>query len=83
MNALCNDSRFIGIEPFETKIWLASPTMHGEEQKWINDAFQKNWITTAGENIERIEKEIARKIGRKHAIALGTGCIIAADGNGN
>jgi len=33
------DSRFAGITPFGKKIWLASPTMHGEEQKWINDAF--------------------------------------------
>ena len=34
------DPRFQGIEPFEKKIWLSSPTMHGEEQKWINDAFE-------------------------------------------
>ena len=34
------DSRFAGIEPFEKKIWLASPTMHGDEQKWVNDAFE-------------------------------------------
>lgn len=35
-------------KPFEKKIWLSSPTMHGDEQKWVNDAFEKNWITTAG-----------------------------------
>ena len=35
-----NDLRFAGITPFENKIWLASPTMHGEEQKWIQDAFE-------------------------------------------
>ena len=33
-------------KPFEKKVWLSSPTMHGEEQKWVNDAFEKNWITT-------------------------------------
>ena len=33
---------------FEKKIWLSSPTMHGDEQKWVNDAFEKNWITMAG-----------------------------------
>lgn len=33
---------------FEKKIWLSSPTMHGDEQKWINNAFEKNWITMAG-----------------------------------
>jgi dTDP-4-amino-4,6-dideoxygalactose transaminase len=36
------------MKPFEKKIWLSSPTMHGDEQKWVNDAFEKNWITTAG-----------------------------------
>lgn len=35
-----NDKRFEGITPFEKKVWLASPTMHGEEQAWINDAFE-------------------------------------------
>ncbi len=68
-----NDPRFEGIEPFENRVWLASPTMHGEEQKWINDAFEKNWITTAGENINVIEKQIAEKIGRKNAVALSAG----------
>ena len=67
------DHRFEGIEPFENRVWLASPTMHGEEQKWINDAFDKNWITTAGENINVIEKQIAEKIGRKQAVALSAG----------
>lgn len=68
-----NDPKFEGIEPFEKKIWLASPTMHEEELKWINDAFDKNWITTAGENINVIEKEIADYVGRKCAVALSCG----------
>lgn len=42
------------ITPFASKIWLSSPTMHGDEQKWVNDAFVKNWITTAGENINEV-----------------------------
>lgn len=65
MTDYLNDPRFEGIKPFENRVWLASPTMHGEEQKWINDAFDKNWITTAGENINVIEMQIAEKIGRK------------------
>ena len=73
MRDYLNDSRFEGIQPFEKKIWLASPTMHGEEQMWINDAFEKNWITTAGENINVIEKQIAEMIGRKQAVALSCG----------
>lgn len=67
------DLRFKGIVPFESRVWLASPTMHGDEQKWINDAFEKNWITTAGENINVIEKQIAEIIGRKQAVALSAG----------
>lgn len=73
MKDYTKDPRFEGIKPFEKKIWLASPTMHGEEQKWINDAFEKNWITTAGENINVIEKEVAKYIGRKCAVALSCG----------
>ena len=73
MKNYLEDPRFEGIKPFEKKIWLASPTMHGEEQKWINDAFEKNWITTAGENINVIEKEVAEYIGRKCAVALSCG----------
>ena len=68
-----DDVRFKGINPFDKKIWLSSPTMHGEEQKWINDAFEKNWITTAGENINVIEKEVADYIGRKCSVALSSG----------
>ena len=40
MRDYINDPRFAGIKPFENKVWLASPTMHGEEQAWINDAFE-------------------------------------------
>lgn len=68
-----DDLRFEGIKAFDKKIWLSSPTMHGEEQKWINDAFDKNWITTAGENINVIEKQVAEKIGRRQAVALSAG----------
>ncbi|MCR4766627.1 MAG: DegT/DnrJ/EryC1/StrS family aminotransferase [Saccharofermentans sp.] len=73
MTNYLTDPRFEGIKPFEKKIWLASPTMHGDEQKWVNDAFEKNWITTAGENINEIERLIADKVGRKHAVALSAG----------
>lgn len=65
-----NKSNF---KPFENKIWLSSPTMHGEEQKWVNDAFEKNWITTAGENINEVEKLVAEYAGVKYAVALSCG----------
>lgn len=73
MRDYLNDPRFAGIKPFEKRVWLSSPTMHGEEQKWINDAFEKNWITTAGENINVVEQMVAEKIGRKCAVALSCG----------
>lgn len=65
------------MKPFEKKIWLSSPTMHGDEQKWVNDAFEKNWITTAGENVNSVETLVAEKIGCKYAVALscGTGAL--------
>ena len=67
------DSRFAGINPFKSKIWLASPTMHGDEQMWVKDAFDKNWITTAGENINEVERQMAEYIGVNHAIGLSCG----------
>jgi len=67
------DPRFAGIERLEKKVWLSSPTMHGDEMKWIQDAYDKNWITTAGENINEIEKQVAARIGRNCAVALSAG----------
>ena len=61
------------IKPFDKKVWLSSPTMHGDEQKWVNDAFVKNWITTAGENINEVERIVADRIGVKYAVALSCG----------
>lgn len=59
--------------PFAEKVWLSSPTMHGDELKWMTDAFMKNWMSTVGENIDEIEKAVAQKIGCKYAVALATG----------
>ena len=67
------DPRFDGIEQFETKLWLASPTLHGDERKWVQDAFDKNWITTAGENINEVERQMAEYIGIENAVALSCG----------
>ena len=47
--------------------------MHGDEQKWVNDAFEKNWITTAGENVNEVEKLVAEYAGVKYAVALSCG----------
>ncbi len=70
---LKNDIRFRGIRPFEKKIWLSSPTMHGEEQRWVDEAIRTNWVTTIGENINEIEKGVAEYVGCKYAVALSCG----------
>ncbi len=70
---ISKDSRFEGIVPFEKKVWLASPTMHGDEQHWVDDAIQTNWVSTVGANINEVERICAEKIGRKHAVALSAG----------
>ena len=68
-----NDPRFKGIEPFKSKLWLASPTMHGDEQRWVDEAIQTNWVSTVGENINVVERQVAEKVGRKYAVALSSG----------
>ncbi len=61
------------IKPFENKVWLASPMMHGEEQKYVNRAFDLNWITTAGENVNEVERITAGYVGTTNAVALSCG----------
>ena len=69
-NMFTDDKKF---KPFNNRVWLSSPTMHGDELRWMTDAFNKNWMSTVGENIDEIERIAAKKIGCKHAVALGTG----------
>ena len=68
-----NDARFAGISPFDNRVWLSSPTMHGEEQRWVDEAIRTNWVSTVGENINSVEQLCAEKIGRAHAVALSSG----------
>ena len=67
------DERFKGIEPFKEKIWLSSPTMHGEELEYIKEAYDTNWMSTVGKNLNEVERICAEKIGRKYAVALSSG----------
>ena len=60
-------------KPFERKIWLSSPTMHGEEIEYIRQAYETNWMSTIGENINEIERITCEKIGCKYAVALSCG----------
>ena len=43
------------IKPFENKLWLASPTMHGEELKYMQEAYETNWMSTVGTNINEVD----------------------------
>lgn len=61
------------IRPFTKKIWLSSPTMHGDEAGYMMEAYQTNWMSTVGKNIDIIEAEIADYVGVKHAVALSAG----------
>jgi len=61
------------IEPFEKKLWLSSPTMHGEELKYVTEAYETNWMSTVGANINEAEAEISRIVGCKYAVALSAG----------
>lgn len=73
MHDFLNDPRFAGLEVFKKKIWLSSPTMHGDEQKWVDEAILTNWVSTVGANINEIERQIADYIGVKYAVALSCG----------
>lgn len=57
------------------RIWLSSPTMHGDEIKYVHDAYDTNWVSTVGENIDKIELEVCETIGCKYAVALSSGTV--------
>lgn len=59
--------------PFESKVWLSSPTMHGEELEYVKQAYESNWMSTVGENINEVERLAREYVGRKHAVALSSG----------
>lgn len=59
--------------PFEKKIYLSSPTMHGDELKYITEAYETNWMSTVGANINETERLVCEKVGCKYAVALASG----------
>ena len=61
------------IKPFENKVWLSSPTMHGEELQFVKEAIETNWVSTVGKNINELEKMVANYVGVKDAVALASG----------
>ena len=63
----------MNLKKFNKKMWLASPTMHGEEQKYVQEAFETNWVSTVGANLNELEKGICEKVGCQYAVALSAG----------
>ena len=60
--------------PFEKRVLLSSPTMHnGDEMKYVMEAYNTNWMSTVGENIKKVEEEVAKRIGIKYGVALSSG----------
>ena len=61
------------MEPFEKRIQLATATMHDEELKYVHEAFDTNWITTVGENLNKLEEGVKDILGVKGAVVTGSG----------
>ena len=66
-------ARVDDIPPFDKTVWLASPTMHGEELKYVTEAYEQNWMSTIGNNIDEVERIACEAVGCKHAVALACG----------
>ena len=61
------------IQPFKAHLWLSSPTMHGTELVYMQEAYETNWMSTVGKNINEVEAQMAEYIGVKYAVALSAG----------
>ncbi len=61
------------LKPFDNKVWLSSPTMHGDELKYMTEAYETNWMSTVGANINEVERIACEKIGCRYAVALSSG----------
>lgn len=68
--AFINDGRF---EEFKNKVWLASPTMYPESMKYVMEAYETNWMSTVGANINEVERIAAETSGTKYAVGLSCG----------
>lgn len=61
------------MKPFEKKVYLSSPTMHGDELKYMTEAYDTNWMSTVGANINEVERLVCEKLGCRYAVALSAG----------
>ncbi|MBQ9590337.1 MAG: DegT/DnrJ/EryC1/StrS family aminotransferase [Butyrivibrio sp.] len=68
-----DNPKYYGLKRPEGKILLSSATMHGDEEKYVHEAFETGWVATEGENIIIVEKTIADYVGVKYAVGLCSG----------
>lgn len=68
--AFSNNGRF---EKFNNKVWLSSPSMYTNSLRYVVEAYETNWMSTVGANINAVEKQICEKVGCKYAVALSAG----------
>ena len=60
-------------EKFESKVWLSSPTMYDDSMKYVMEAYETNWMSTVGKNIDEVEAMVCEKVGCGHSVALSAG----------
>ena len=61
------------MQKLEEKVWLSSPTMHGDELRYMQEAYDTNWMSTVGANINEAERLAREKTGSRYAVALASG----------
>ena len=61
------------MKSFQSKVWLSSPTMHGPELEYVKEAYETNWMSTVGANINEAERLACEKVGCKYAVGLSAG----------
>ena len=57
----------------EKKVWLSSPTIYQESMDYMREAYETNWMSTVGANINELERLVAEKVKTRDAVALASG----------
>lgn len=63
----------VEMKGFENKLWLSSPTMHGDELKYMKEAYDTNWMSTVGKNVDEVSRMAREVTGSKYALPLSCG----------
>ena len=63
----------INLNKFKNKVWLSSPTMHQESFDYMKEAYDTNWMSTVGKNINEVERLACEKVGCNYSVALASG----------